>query len=383
MNNSIHIQNIDFTKQTIESVHFNGNELMDIKMTYDNGSFNISFQKKTETIENIVINPILDITTEPVNEPEPKPQPKPKPQPVEGGQNPPQNSITLAEYKKILYDKIEKKNTADSYFTTMKLVYDHFKNDNLVKLLNDNEKEVIEFLKSKYNNPSTLKVKMSSILKAYTLLGIQSLLLKKEIEKLLTDVSLKIDKDKMMGVNKESVEEARDILAKFKLYKKELKSKIGNKWDINAQMFCVLYIYLNYGVIRPQELIDCIILDKEIDEKRNYINLTKKQLVINIHKNNFDGRFKIIDLDDELVDVLKLGLNKYLITQKSGKLYESSSGFSKVFYKMFKYNAYDLRKVISSLAIASGDAERIKRLEYIQGHALSTILDHYNKYSKE
>ena len=44
----------------------------------------------------------------------------------------------------------------------------------------------------------------------------------------------------------------------------------------------------------------------------------------------------------------------------------------------FSYNAYDLRKAISSKTIA-----KVKKLEYIQGHTIGVMLEFYNVYSKK
>ena len=131
-------------------------------------------------------------------------------------------------------------------------------------------------------------------------------------------------------------------------------------------------------------MIDCKITDTDTDcdEKINYINVTKKQIVINNHKNDRNG-VKIIDIDDKkLLGILRKGIGKHLILNQNGELYQSSSAFSKVFMKYFEYNVYDLRKVISSKCIAEGNIEKIKQLEHIQGHNLNTILEFYNVYKK-
>ena len=100
-----------------------------------------------------------------------------------------------------------------------------------------------------------------------------------------------------------------------------------------------------------------------------------KKIVINNHKNDKNGS-KVIDITDDK-------LNQYLVTTQNGELYASSSSFSKMFKSRFNnYNPYDLRKCISSLAIHEGDPEKIKMLEYNQGHSLITILKSYNTYNK-
>ena len=78
-----------------------------------------------------------------------------------------------------------------------------------------------------------------------------------------------------------------------------------------------------------------------------------------------------------------IGLDKYLISNKNGELYKTLSSFAKFFTNTFSYDVYDLRKAISSRIIAEGITWKIKKLEYIQGHSIGVILDHYNVYSKK
>ena len=93
---------------------------------------------------------------------------------------------------------------------------------------------------------------------------------------------------------------------------------------------------------------------------------------------------KIIQIEnDELVECLRKGLSKYLVLNKNGILYQSSSAFTKTFKKEFNdYTPYELRKAVSSSYIAQNDIEKIKTLEHNQGHDLQTILNNYNIYSK-
>ena len=67
---------------------------------------------------------------------------------------------------------------------------------------------------------------------------------------------------------------------------------------------------------------------------------TKSLLLIIIKKK----RPKIIDLDDTFLKYLKPGLDKYLISNLNGELYQSSSSFAIFFMNTFGYNVYDLKK---------------------------------------
>jgi hypothetical protein len=155
-----------------------------------------------------------------------------------------------------------------------------------------------------------------------------------------------------------------------------------NNWVVNIQLFVLLKIYMTYGVLRPSELIHCLITDTDCDNTTNYINVITKQIVINNHKNDRNG-VKVIDIDDKkLLGILRKGIGKHLITNNNGELYQSSSAFTKLFIKHFNYTPYDLRKAVSSKCIQIGDVEQIKKMEYNQGHSLNTILEFYNVYNK-
>ena len=81
--------------------------------------------------------------------------------------------------------------------------------------------------------------------------------------------------------------------------------------------------------------------------------------------------------------MFKKGLGRYLVTNQSGALYQSSSAFTKLFKSYFDdYTPYDLRKAVSSKYIAENDIEKIMTLEHNQGHSLNVILNNYNVYSK-
>jgi hypothetical protein len=119
-----------------------------------------------------------------------------------------------------------------------------------------------------------------------------------------------------------------------------------------------LKIHLTYGVLRPSEFLDCAITGT--DCKGNHINVLTKQIAIHHHKTDRKGK-KIIEIDDELVGFLRKGLGKYMITNQSGDLYQSSSAFTKTFKKEFDdYTPYDLRKAISSKCIALNDLKKLK-----------------------
>ena len=155
---------------------------------------------------------------------------------------------------------------------------------------------------------------------------------------------------------------------------------VQDNWTQQNQLYCILKIYLTYGVLRPSELLHCSITKKDCEG--NHINVKTKQIVIHHHKNDRKGK-KVIHIDDELVECLRKGLGKYLFTNQSDKLYQSSSALTKAFKSYFNdYTPCDLRKAVSSAYIAENDIEKIKTLENNQGHSLNVILENYNVYTK-
>jgi hypothetical protein len=190
-----------------------------------------------------------------------------------------------------------------------------------------------------------------------------------------------IHQDKHRELNKKTVADGDAIIEYFEKKMTKLEFQEDN-WTQQNQLYCLLKIYLTYGVLRPSEILDCEITEND-GEEGNHINILTKQIVIHHHKNDRKGK-KVIEIDDELVGFLRKGLGKYLVWNQSGALYQSSSAFTKMFKNEFNdYTPYDLRKAISSRCIAQNDIEKIKKLEHNQGHDLKTILNNYNEYTKE
>jgi len=137
------------------------------------------------------------------------------------------------------------------------------------------------------------------VYKGYKILKIESELFKHKIDFYSTKQTLKQEKTK--EENKKPIEEGNAIVEHFENHLEELKTTIQNdinendnamlnNWDVKVQLYCVLTIYLTYGVLRPSELINCLITDCDCDDTTNYINVNTKQIVINNHKNNRNGR---------------------------------------------------------------------------------------------
>jgi len=196
----------------------------------------------------------------------------------------------------------------------------------------DKEKEIIEYLEKEYKTTSTLKNKLCGIYKCYTLLNVESKLLKDKIESY--NITQAIIEDKKNQEEKEPIEETDKILDYFKNELKQMGKNLNNKWDTQRQLYCVLKIYLNYGVLRPSELIDMkITTTDEGNENINYINYDTKMIVINKHKNDRNGPKRIEIKDRYLMEQLHKGIDKYLICNSKNELYNDTSAFTKLFSK--------------------------------------------------
>ena len=368
------ISGINFSEKTIENVEVSGNDVKEFKFEFNDNTFKITVMKNNDEVVEEVFEEetiVEEVIEEPVVE-----------EPVV--EEPASKKLSIEGVKQIIYENIPKKNTRDTYFRTIKQVHDNFDEDDVYDLLKK-ENEIIEFIETKYDKLTTIKNKLCGMLKVYNLLNLECTLLKSKIDHYMILQSLDEDKKKENPMDKKTVEEAEEIVNYFKGELKTMEDELPlDTWNKNAQLYTILKIYLTYGMLRPSELIDMQITDRDEEcEKINYINVQTKQIVINNHKNDKKGR-KVIDItDDKLNDILCKRLNQYLVTTQNGELYASSSSFSKMFKSRFNnYNPYDLRKCISSLAIHEGNAEKIKMLEYNQGHTLNTILKSYNTYNK-
>ena len=396
----IKITNLNFQNQTIENIEVDGEDIHEVEMKLTETIFKItlvkagvSFQKQIEKkdVSNEVVDVVMD---EPVMEEvhdEIEEVVEPVMEEVHEEIKEVVEPVTLGKMKELLKEHIPKPNTLDSYVRTIRQVHEHFKIDDMRVLLSTKEQDIICYLESNYTNNSTIKSKLCSVFKAYKILEIEGNLFKQRIDFYATKQTLKQEETKQE--NKKSVDEGDKIISHFKNHLKDLGKKIQNdttendnsmlnNWSIEVQLFCVLKLYLTYGVIRSSELMNCLITDNDCDDNTNYINVNKKQIVINNHKNDRKGK-KIIDINDnKLLGILRKGIGRFLVTTQQGELYQSSSAFSKVFMKYFEHNVYDLRKAISSKCVSEGNIEEIKKLEHVQGHDLKTILEFYNVYSK-
>jgi hypothetical protein len=386
----IKISNLNFQNQTIETIEVNGETVDNLEIKLTKTKFNIVIVKdgksikkeikkkdaivdlvieEVEFVQEVVVKDIKEVVEENIEVVE---------EVVEDIKEEVVKPVTLAKIKDLLKEHIPKKNTLDSYCRTMEQVYNYFKVEDIHELLSTKEKNIIHYLEEKYQSISTIKSKLCAVYKVYKLLNIENELFKNKIEHYAYEQ--KINQDKHKELNKQTTQDGNSIIEYFENKLAELEFQEDN-WTQQNQLYCILKIYLTYGVLRPSEILDCSITENDCEG--NHINVKTKQIVIHHHKNDRKGK-KIIDIEnEELVECLRKGLGKYLVLNQNDALYQSSSAFTKMFKKEFNdYTPYCLRKAVSSAYIAEGDVEKIKTLEHNQGHSLQVILDSYNVYSK-
>ena len=427
----IEIQKIDFKNKTIDNVKCSYGNVKDIHMSLIKNTFCVKViynegetitteykkPKKEDTIEDVKLN-LFDMETENTQQEqtnisckveeqqeevkeqqeelkeeeteEPKEEVKDEPKEEEHKDK----SLSIEELKELLTEKIEKKNTALSYGRTIKQVYDYFKSDDVYSLL-QKEQEIIAFIEDKYKtNISSISSKLCGVLKCYTVLNLESKVIKDRIQHFKVLLKVKHDADKEKLSDKKSIEEGEEILEHCKNEMNKLGEKVKNDiqllntWDITVQMYCVLKIYLDIGNLRGDEVVDMKILDTDTEDKINYINVKTNQIIIKNHKTESSTGTRIIDIEDKkLLNILKKGLGNYLITDKNNEPFKTSSKFGEYFKSLIGYNPYDLRKALTSKCIRDclrdKNTEQLEQLAHTQGHSLLTMLNNYNTYNQE
>ena len=90
---------------------------------------------------------------------------------------------------------MDNKNTAETYFRTIKQLYTHFKANDVNELFQTKTNDIINHLENQYNNISTLKSKYSSLLKAYQILNIKCDYIKYKVDYYRQKETIKQDKE--------------------------------------------------------------------------------------------------------------------------------------------------------------------------------------------
>ena len=110
------ISNLNFSQKTVETVEVNGDAIKEIKYEFLDKTFKVTIVKNDDevVVEEVVAEEIIveEVIEEPVNK-----------------------KLTIADVKNIIYENIPKKNTAETYFRSVKQVHDNFKEDDVRELL--------------------------------------------------------------------------------------------------------------------------------------------------------------------------------------------------------------------------------------------------------
>ena len=306
----IKISNLNFQNQTIETIEVNSETVDNLEIKLTKTKFNIVIVKdgksikkeikkkdaivdvvieKVEFVQEVVedikevVEDIKEEVEEVVEDIKEVVEENIKEVVVEDIKEEVVKPVTLAKIKDVLKAHIPKKNTLDSYCRTMEQVYGYFKVEDIHELLSTKEQDIIHYLEEKYESISTIKSKLCAIYKVYKLLNIESELFKSKIEHYAYEQ--KINQDKNKESNKKTTQDGDAIIEYFenKMTKLEFQD-----WTQQSQLYCLLKIYLTYGVLRPSEILDCKITENDCEG--NHINVKTKQIVIHHHKNDRKGK---------------------------------------------------------------------------------------------
>ena len=143
-------------------------------------------------------------------------------------------------------------------------------------------------------------------------MNLESKVIKDRIQHYKTLLKVKQDVDKEKLMDKKTIEDGEEILnhchEELDKLGDTLKNDINllNSWDITAQMYCVLKMYLEIGNFRGGENVDIKISDTDTEDKINYINVKTNQIIKRNHKTEKSQKKRITDIEDKkLINILK------------------------------------------------------------------------------
>lgn len=180
----------------------------------------------------------------------------------------------------------------------------------------------------------------------------------------------------------EKIEDMVPFMDAMKAYYDDKRPLLNDEWG-NTHGICVFaHIYLNYAVLRNNELYRMRILDTD-DGIHNHINITTKQIIIHDHKNQYKDGTRIIDIaqDEELLGLCKLGVGNYVISQvqknKKGQPYNSTQSLYDMLKKELNIQHRHLRHIKSSIVLATKDLDAIQETAANQGHSIPVMETYY------
>jgi len=142
----IKMSTVNFSKKTIENLEVSCDDMKEIKFEFLDNTLRLSIVKENDEVVDEVFEQHKEELSEEVLE-----EKVIEEQVIE--------KLTIDDLKKIIYETIPKKNTAETYFRSVKQVYDNFKDDNVYDLLKK-ENKIIEYIETKYDKLSTIKNKL-------------------------------------------------------------------------------------------------------------------------------------------------------------------------------------------------------------------------------
>ena len=257
--------------------------------------------------------------------------------------------------------------------------------------------KVINHLKESQLAPDSITPRLNNLIKTLEAYGIESALIdpyRSYYDEIMLSKPLYVKKNpiKDKGLSWEDIE---------KLYSM-VKLEVDNCKYYNEKIykkFLVLSLYIHVPPLRPEDWLNCKIVDGSVTNEDNCLDLSSQKLYIYKSKTKNSIGSRIIDLPPVLVDIIKKWYlyrkTDYLFVKKNNKTMRSD-GFSHYMSTNFKLQKTKedeiveltpnyLRNLFISEKIhdAKVPMEERHRLSKIMGHQLRTQEYVYSKYSKE
>jgi len=279
--------------------------------------------------------------------------------------------------------------TAKQYIRNLKPMIAHFVGDkeDVSKGLSQTD-EILNYILTKHQKPSTRKNHIASYQFVLEQFGYPAESIKK-VKELGRDEFLKgkIDEDENLRDHSshrpksEAVAIFKDLEAKYKL----ARSKMGKDYDKNRMIASFLYLCLNYGVLRANELYEMQIADGDVPGE-NHINLAESKIVVRKHKTINTAGVREFPINATLVSLVRPGVGGYfLYNGKPDAKYANASGAERMVRREVGYILHEeLRKAkVSNLMNQPGPGQirKLRTLAHIHGHDIPTMSKFYYKYS--
>ena len=270
--------------------------------------------------------------------------------------------------------------TKKAYCSRIKTMEKWFPNEDLINLIRDDIYRVLFEVKCRHDCLSTQRQAfsvLSGIMKELNIpdkANIGSI-----IQENREDNDFKTSQKKKAELKTADIQENHDRVDMLKeKHAAFLEKRTPGTYGHTEQMAALTQLYIENGVIRSHELFECQLINSSADEPQgNCIDVDKKQLIITNHKNKKTIALKEIGLSDELIEMVTPGVGQYLIVSpKTGKPFQDSTGFNKMLLKELGLSYSQMRRDRDTIAIAAGK-EETKRISEVHGHSLKTAESHY------